>query len=301
MKFLILIAFVFGSSAALAQASDADGEGKSEFKLFTRHWSPTFYSLASVEEDRIQDKGGRLSTYNYFSFHTFLSGPYRFSLRLPFTYGTAGTDDFNGDKNNKQEFLLQDTILEVRNPELTYLPADIGLYWAARVYLPVSKSSRQSGQIARFRNHLSFNKVLTSWLETTVENRYYYSWQSRTSYTMDPRTDEMGFEVTDQVASTKQHEVENWLHLLARFTHRVKAGFTAISEDSFFHHSAANNKNKPPQRLLSVGPTVNFPFSQSVSFIFNIADQVNRDENMHELGQFQAKNVKYILHSFVSF
>lgn len=297
---LLLGIVLIGSCLAFAQ-SDTDGEGKSEFKLFSRHWSPTFYSLASVERDRLEEKGGRLSTYNYFSFHTFLGGPYRFSLRLPFTYGSAGTDDFNGDKNNEQQFLIQDPILEVRNPEFMYVPLDIGMYWAFRVYLPASKSSRQMGQIARFRNHVSFNKVITSWLETTIENRYYYSWQSRTSYKTDPFTDEMGFEVTDATAATKQHEVENWLHIMGKFTPKVKAGVTAITEDSFYHKSAANNKYKAPQRFASVGPSVSFPLNNSVSFIFNYADKVNRDENLHELGQFQAKNTQYILHSFVNF
>lgn len=301
MKYLILIAALLGSSLAFAQASDADGEGKSEFKFFKRSWSPTFYSLASVERDRLEEKGGRLSTYNYFSFHTFLGGPYRFSLRLPFTYGSAGTDDFGGDKNNRQQLLLQDSILEVRNPEFSYVPFDIGMYWAFRVYLPVSHQSRLTGQIARFRNHFSFNKVLTSWLETTVENRYYYTWNTKTVYQMDPFTDEMGFEA-EPVASTKQHEVENWFHLTGRITPKVKAGVVAISEDSFYNKSPANNnKYKAPQRLLSVGPEIGFPLNESVSFIFNYSDQVDRDENLDELGQFKAKNAKYVLHSFVNF
>jgi hypothetical protein len=302
MKFLILLVALMGSSLAFAQAGgDADSEGKSEFKLFSKAWSPTFYSLASAEQDRIESKGGRISTYNYFSFHTFIGGPYRFSLRLPFTFGTAGTDDFNGDKNNKQEFLLQDTILEIRNPELAYIPGDIGLYWAARVYLPVSKQSRNTGQIARFRNHVSFNKMATRWLELTYENRYYYSWQSRTAYELDPFTDEMGFEVADVSAATKQHEVENWLHILGRVAPRVKFGLTAITEDSFYNKSDANNKYKKPQRFASFGPGVHFPFGNSVNFIFSYQDKVDRDENLHELGQFQAKNAQYILHSFVTF
>lgn len=304
MRILFLIGLLY-SSAAFAQLSDADNEGKSELRIFNSRWSPTFYSLASVESDRFHDEGGRLGTYNYFSFHTFIGGPYRFSLRLPFTYGSAGTDDFNGSKPMAQEFLIQDTILEIRNPELTYVPWDIGVYWAGRVYLPVSKHSKLTGQITRFRNHFSLTKMFGPKIEVTAENRYYYTWHSKTAYSAD-FVDEYGFEVNDVAVLNKQHEIENWLHVLYRIKPKWSAGVTAITEDMYYHKSQANGnaqgeKYKPPQRLLHVGPTLKFPLNESVNFVATVSDVVNRSENLHELGQFRAKNVKYVLHSFVNF
>jgi len=299
MKFLLVI-LCLCSLQAFAQ-NDSDGEGKSEMRFLGRTWSPTFYSLASLDGERSTERGGRLSTYNYFSFHSFLTGPYRFSLRLPFTYGSAGTDDFNGEKNNKQELLLQDPILEVRNPTFTYLPWDMQLFWAGRIYLPVSKNSKASGQIARFRNHVAVGKVFNRYLGFEAQNRYYYSWQSRTAYPTT-FTDEYGFEVVDATASTKEHEIENWLTVFFRTTPSSWIGATVQTEDSFYHKSPANNnKYKEPQRFISVGPSASVPLNDSVKFIASYNDKVNREENLAELGQFLTKNTEFVLHSFVNF
>ncbi len=298
MRILITLVLLLFTQFAAAQV-EAEADASSQFKILGRTFNPTFYSLASMETDRANDSGGRLGSYNYVSLHSFLSGGMRFSLRLPFTYGTAGTDRYNGDKNNRQEFQLQDFILEVRNPELAYLPWDMGLYWAFRIYTPNSKFSKQSGQIARFRNHFVVEKVFTSWLAASVEQRYYYSWQSRATYKTS-FTDEYGFEVNDVAASTKQHELEHWVSLWAGKP-KTAGGVAAIFEDTFYNKSTAENKSKAPVRYLSVGPEVKFPLNNKANFILVYADKVNREENMHELGQFLAKNTSLVLHSFISF
>ena len=300
MRILTISAIAFLSSIASAQFSEGDGEGVSTIKTFSRTWTPTFYSLASVETDKFNDSGGRLSTYNYLSLHTFLSGGMRFSLRLPFTYGTAGTDRYNGEKNNPNELQMQDIILEVRNPEFAYLPWDLGLFWAFRGYTPNSKPSKRSGQVARFRNHFVVSKVFSRWFETDIEQRYYYSWQSRATY-KNSFTDEYGFAVTDVASQTKQHEIEHWLALWGKVTPKVGFGLSAIFEDTFYNKSTTENKAKPPQRLLTVGPQARFPLNNKATFILVYGDKVNREENMDELGKFLAKNTEFVLHSFISF
>ena len=108
MRILATIALLLLTQTSLAQTETTETEGTSQLKILGKSWNPTFYSLAGMEFDKATEAGGRVSTYNYFSFHTFLSGGLRFSLRLPFTYGTAGTDRYNGAKNNNQELMIQD-------------------------------------------------------------------------------------------------------------------------------------------------------------------------------------------------
>lgn len=297
MKSFLLLIFAAFSWTSSAQFSEADTEGRSELRVLGKTWSSTFFSLASYETDKA-DQGGRLSTYNYFSFHTFLSGKSRFSLRLPFTYGTAGTDRFNGDKSNPQELEMQDVILEVRNPEFSYLPWDLGLYWAGRLYVPNSKSSKNMGQIARLRNEFILSKAFSSKFAVELDQKFSYFFQSRTTYPISFE-DEYGFTV-NATAQTKRMEVEHRLNLWGKITPRTGVGASLFLEDMYWNKSTAERKAKPGERNIAIGPQVRFPLNDSVSFIFSYSDKVNRDQNLKELGQFKDKNTEFVLNSFVT-
>lgn len=289
---------LFFSIAAQAQFSEPETIGNKSFGVFSRHWYPSFYSLASVETDKAQD-GGRLSTYNYFTFSSYLKGSYKFALRVPFTYATAGSDRFNGEKYNEQEWLLQDTILELRNADMAYIPGDIGLYWAGRVYAPVSKFSRDSGQIARFRNQFVFSKVFNRYFEFDYDQKFNYYFQSRKSYP-NHFEDEYGFPV-DTTSATKQMEYTHWLTVWGKVTPKSGLGWTLKFEDTYWNKSETEQRSRPGERLIGTGPEARFPLNDSVNFIFSYEDSVDRENNYQEFGKFLAKNTQFVLHSFVSF
>lgn len=296
MKFWLALVMIC-SSTAFAQLSDIEKEG-SDFKIFGRNWYPSAFSLASVEMDKTDD-GGRLSTYNYLTFSSHMTGDYRMALRVPFTYGTAGTDRFNGSKPNEQELELQDTILEVKNNEFLYMPWDIGVYFAGRLYLPVSKHSKESGQIARYRNEMIFSKNFTQRWSVDYDQKLNFYMQSRKSYRTQFE-DEYGFPV-DAVSLTKRFEFQHWTTLWARIGAEGGLGWSVKYEDTYWNKSKTENKSRSAEHLMLTGPCARIPFSDYVNFILSYEDKVDVEQNYKELGRFMSKNTQVVLNSFISF
>lgn len=295
---LSLLTLSLLSVNASAQFSVIEYDSGPGFNLLRTHWTPSFFSLANVENDRFEN-GGRLSTYNYLSFSTFVSDSLRFKLRLPFTYGSAGTDRFNGDKANVQELQLQDIILCWQSSNFLLLPLDIGTYWEGRVYLPNSKSSKDSGLITRLRNDIILTKMFSRSWALEYNNKLGYYQQSRRSYPVHFQ-DELGFDV-EATAATKHWDLDHWLNLWARPTSTVSVGWALGEEVTNYNRSATEKKNKPEEHILKTGPTVRFPIGSHATFLLNYSDKVNRSENQPEFGRFLAKNSEVTLLSFITF
>lgn len=297
---LLLLLPLFVSSLAFAQFSVQETDANNKLKLFGKEWSPSFFSLASKETDKMNDEGGRLSTYNYVTFASYLPNGWRLGLRVPFQYNSAGTDRFNGRKMNKSETFLQDIIIGVQDYDAFYLPWDVGVYWEGRVYLPTSKNSKKSGTVAALRNEFILSKKANRWFEVETNSKIKYFIQSNSTY-RNSFEDEDGFNV-EVTSSTKKSEFEHSLRLWAKPTPETGIGIQAQLVDTYWNKSAPDieNKSKPGERLIKLGPEVRFPVTKSANFILSYADVVNRDDNRSELGQFKAKNTEFILFSFIS-
>lgn len=298
MKFLIPFLLLF-SFAAHAQFSVVEYDASNRFTLLGKQWTPSFFNLTSAETEKFNDEGGRLSTYNYFTFATFLESGMRFKLRIPFTYATAGTDRFNGSKQNGQEFDMQDVILNWQDSDMWLLPWDIGNYWEFRVYLPTSKFARDSGKIATVRNEVIFTKMFHRDWGLEYDQKLYYHFQSRTVYP-SRFTNENGFEI-DAVSATKRFEIDHWVNAFYRVTNKVSVGYRLGWEDTWYNKSTAENKVKQPEHLIKTGPGVKFPITSNANFLLSYEDKVNSDTNRAEFGKFLAKNTTWTLLSFVTF
>ena len=298
MKAFILLVSVLFAGAAHAQFSVQETDGSTRLKVLGKTWNTNFFSLASTETDHLSD-GGRISTYNYVTFATYIKNSFRMGLRVPFQYNTAGTDRFNGGKGNKQELMLQDIIVSIQKYDLAYLPWDLGLYWEGRAYAPTSKFSRDTGMITRVRNQFILSKVFNRYMELEYDNKYSYYLQSRTTYSTSFE-DEEGFPVENVAASTKQQVLEQRLQLWGKVTPQFGVGWQLGANDETWNASAENNKNKPVLREWITGPSVRFPLNDNVNFIFVYEDRVDR-EDADELGKFYADNTQFTLLSFVRF
>jgi hypothetical protein len=297
IKCLLILPLLL-SSLAFAQFSVQDQDGVSRFRLLGKSWTPSFYSLTSLETDKTQE-GGRLSTYNYLSLKTFLRGDYRFALRIPFQYNSAGTDRFDGDKVMESEVFLQDIILEVQNYNLLMLPLDVGLYWAGRVYLPTGKYSQRSGQIARLRNDFIFDKVFNRYFEAEYTNKFNYYIQSRSAY-QNSFVDEDGYDV-EAASLTKKAELEHYVTVWGKFNADTGLGWELGATDTYWNRSGALNRSKPGLHQYQMGPNLRFALSEYMNFILQYHDVVDQEANRGEFGRFLAKNTEWILHSFIRF
>jgi hypothetical protein len=287
-KLLLLLPLLF-SSFAFAQFSVQDSvDGKTRMKILGKEWTPSVFSLAVRETDKMNDDGGRLSTYNYVKFATYLPNSMRLSFAVPWQYNSAGTDRFNGGKMNKSETFLQDLLIAVQDYDPFMLPWDMGSYWEGKIYLPTSKNSKKAGTIGAFRNQLNVAKKANRWLEFEAESKIKFFWQSNSTY-KNSFEDEDGFEV-NVVSSTKQNEFEHNLRMWAKPTPETGVGITFQMAEEYWYKSAPDieNKSKPGLKTMSIGPQVRFPI------------KVNRDENRSEFGQFKAKNSEFVLLSFIS-
>lgn len=300
MKSLILISAILFGSMATAQTSVVENDsGSNAYTILGRQLRFSFFSFANVESNKASDEGGRLTTYNYITAATYFNSDYRLAFRVPFNYNTAGTDRFNGEKVNKAEFILQDLILSAQNYNLMYLPADFELYWEGRAYLPTSENSQNTGLITKLRNNFILSRYLNRYFEFEYDQKFSYYIQSKKT-AVARFTDEDGYPV-EAPSATRTAEFENSFRLWGKITPKVSLGAAFQLSDSWFNKSEENGTYKPPARLMALGPQIAFPITTRANFIFAYADQVDRDVNKEELGQFLAKNSNFQLLSFVSF
>lgn len=305
MRILALISGLFIALSAQAQFSVQESDSTNSLSILGGRWNTNFFSLASTETDKMYDDGGRLATYNYFTFSNYVAQDYRFGLRIPFQFNTAGTDRFNRNKVNPTEMFLQDIILSLQNYNILYLPWDLGLYWEGRVYLPTSPHSKKTGLITRLRNQFILSKVFSKHWEIEYDQKFSYYFQSRAAY-RNQFEDADGFMI-DTPSLTKRSELEHWVQVWGKITSKFGIGWKLGGEHTQWNSSQAEARNnedektKAHEHLIKTGPSVRFPLSDSVNFIFTYEDKVNRDKNLSELGQFRAQNTQFTLLSFVRF
>ncbi|MGE4133910.1 MAG: hypothetical protein AB7F86_19900 [Bdellovibrionales bacterium] len=312
MKWACLVALLVSTSAWAQfseQETDSKGDrdsenlsedyGPGQLGLWGRKFDVNLFSLASMETDKANDEGGRLSTYNYVTFSSYVGWNYKFLVRVPFTYGTAGTDRFNGTKTNPEEMELQDIILGARNPELMYLPWDLSLYWAGQIYLPTSKFSRKSKMITRLNNKFIVAKVFSRYFEMDYTQTLDYYHQSQTTY-QNTFQDEAGFERT-ATSNTKRGAFQNSVTAWGKFNPKTGVGWRVSFDDNYYNKSVTEQRERPPSRTIETGPQVRFPFGDYANFILGYSDVVDREGNREELGKFLAKNTQWTLLSFLHF
>ena len=287
------------SPNAFAQFSVQETDGKQKIRFLNTTWNTNFFSLASTEQDILEEGGARVSTYNFFTFATYLPNDLRFAVRVPFQYSTPGQDRFNGERLNDSEFFMHDLILTFQDFNLMYLPWDVGVFWEGRIYLPTSSQSHRQGQIARLRNNFIFSKVLTRVFETEIDHRFNYFIQSRTAFENN-FIDSEGFPVST-MSNTRNFGMQNTFRLWAKVTPQTGIGWQVGHEDTYFHESDFFDRTRLPRRVLRIGPQVRFPISDAINFIVSYQDEVDRDRNKSEFGQFLARNASFQVLSFVRF
>jgi hypothetical protein len=298
MRVLLAFCTLFLSFPATAQFSVAEADGRNRLRLLGRDFNMSFFSFAGIQTDKFNDQGGRIGTYNYMTFATPLS-EFRFAVRLPFQYNTAGTDRLNGSKVNGQEVFLQDIIFGLQKHDAVLLPWDIETYWEGRLYLPTSKYSKQSGMIAHLRNTAIVSKVFNRYLELEYTNHLGYFVQSKAAYRASFE-DADGYEATPTVA-TKQMDLDHWASLWGKVSATTGLGLQFGQEIEWKNEAPENNIPARRSRLLKAGPALRFPVSQNANFIFSYTDKADQDGHTKELGRFLATNTEFSLLSFIRF
>lgn len=179
-----------------------------------RSWTMTLFNITSQEHMTFNKEAtGQRSfdTYTYFSFNKKINEDQKVSLRIPFTFNTAGQNKY-GDHIHS-EFNLQDIHISYAMYDLGYI-GDIDLAGNLKVYLPTGEYSKNSGMIAkvRFETFFDYSIGQYSYISYGVKPDIY--WQSRTAtFNYDTPTFTDGNYRFDPRSTNKLAEIEHYIEL----------------------------------------------------------------------------------------
>ena len=256
-------------------------------------WSWSAFSLASTVQDESDKGGGRLSTYNYLSANYRLPRGRKVSLRLPWTYSTAGYDSYS-ERRQDSEWLFQDPFVSYTIYNLALLPLDIGVFWEGRVYVPMSQWSQDTGMRARFRSDMYFSKLLSPHWEVEYVTKLNYYAQSQ-SVTGHVGVDGSTGRERAYIYNTKKMYLDHWISIWYKWDARRGLGFKLGGEDTWYNESDALSRDG--KREIKFGPQLRWSLSHKANFILSLEQTVGRRKsNPRERSQ-----VQWVLLSFLRF
>jgi hypothetical protein len=235
----LLIASLLVSTSSFAAVLDGDDfVSATSVSGRANDWSLTFFSIASqanMKPGKSTTENRSIDTYDYFSINYKLGNDQKASLRLPFNYNTAGTDEYG--ENQTSNFAMQDIHFVYSNYDLGYID-EVNLSGKVKLYLPTSKVAQETGLITKVRFEgyadYSFNR---SWSMAYIAKPDIY-WQSQTASinTSIPTFDD-GMYVTDPRQTNKQFGLEHYVqvqyYLNQIFQFTTKTGFV----ENWYHSS----------------------------------------------------------------
>lgn len=266
-------------------------------------WVYSAFSLATVAGEDVQKGGASWFAYNYFSAHYRLDFDSKLSFRAPFTYSSAGFDEFNKNENQKQQVNLDDFIVDYTNFNLAFLPGEIEVYYNFRTSLPTSESARAQKKIADFRNEFIFTKGLAARWDLEYWPKFTWFLQTQTAY-----INEGG-----GVSNTKRFQLDHRLTVYYRANQKVNLGWFVGGDDDWYNRSSVNNTSRMRfdrlnEHSLKTGPAVRWSAGKGLNFIANISNVVplwgfadNRKGELSDLGTFKGNQTEFTLLTFLSF
>ncbi|AHZ84886.1 hypothetical protein AB1A81_10815 [Bdellovibrio bacteriovorus] len=238
-KKALALSLVFSCLAPFAQAQEREESMvMSVGDTLRRNWNFTLFNVvsqANMKPGKEQTDGRSQDSYTYISMNYKVNADEKASLRVPFIFNTAGQNEY-GDQV-KSETMLSDVHLVYSMYDLGYI-GDIDLSGNAKVYLPTSEFSQDSGLIAKFRAELYLEYSIGRFSSISYGIKPDYYWQSRTaSFNYDMPQFDDGNYVSDPRQANKQASLEHFLEVVADinkyFSFKPRIGI----EEDWYHSS----------------------------------------------------------------
>ncbi len=299
LLFGLVTASLFFSSHAWSSVSAVE----TTLDADTTYWVNAF-SLASTEAGAAQDGGNSFRAYNYISINRRGSDWGRhWALRLPFSYNTAGFDDFNTDVSQKQKLTLNDVLLDYTISS-TLLPGDIEVFTRYRLEIPTSENSINQRKLGALR----FDMIASHYLTNRFQIEYWpiFTWNMHTQTAYENPN-------TGRATSTLIYELNQRMSLWYRAGSDLFLGFYVGTEDDWYNDTKVNETSRTrfqnfSEHSLKVGPSVRFTVNRNYSFLFNVQNIVplwgfspQRTGRVSDLGQFKPEQTEFVLLSFINF
>lgn len=295
--FIFLIALFFHPLAqANISANETTMNGDSP-------WFFGGFSLAVADAQAYEDGGQGFFAYNYATINYAVAPGQHFSFRIPFTYRTAGYDNF-GERNLNQELLIDDLIVDFTK-SATLLPLDTEVFSRLRYEAPTGKYSRLQKSIGSIRVDLIFSKHLA--------RRFQMEYWPILKWNIHTQTVYENPDIDNNLSHTKRYEIDQRLNLWYVPNAKLAVGAFVGTEDTWLNESPANNTSRQrdgrlAEHTIKVGPSVRYNLNDSVRFLFSISNNVplwgfteERVASTNDIGKFKTEHTDFALLTFLSF
>lgn len=275
-------------------------------------WSVSGFSLISTESDQSYN-GGMLNSYNFVGPNYRISGQERIDLKVAFNANTSGYDRFNGECRQEQGMELADPFFEYKNYNLGFLPGIADIFWYGRVYLPLSKSSRQKQMIGRYRSNMIVTRHFSKEFTAEFRNDVSFFHQSSSTYFGTHPEEDCSLVDNTGPSNTKAWRMDNWLSLWYRVTRNFSMGGSAILREDYYNRTSTYETNRQRFGRLHeitafIGPSIRYTLNENLNFILSFRDRIeysgfreDRQDDLAEFGEFRSRNTELSLLSFIRF
>lgn len=296
----ILLSFLFALLQPCAQASVSANETTMNTDSA---WFYGGFSLAVMDAQNFEDGGQGFFAYNYATINYAIAPGQHFSFRIPFTYRSAGFDNF-GERNLNQELLIDDLIVDFTK-SATLLPWDTEVFSRLRYEAPTGKYSRLQKTIGSLRVDLIFSKHIARGFQMEYWPIARWNMHTQTVYE-NP-------DINNNLSHTKRYELDQRINLWYVPNGKLAVGVFAGTEDVWLNESPANNTsrqrdNRLAEHAIKVGPSVRYNVNQNIRFLFSVSDLVplwgyteDRTGKTSDLGKFKPEHTQFALLTFLNF
>lgn len=254
---------------------------------FRRNWNVTFFSIASVPNmsyGKTQTGDRSLESYNYFGFNYKIDSDNKFSVRIPFSYNSAGQNEYADEVVSTMD--LQDVHFAYTKYDLGYI-GDIDISGNIKIYFPTSEFAQNAKMVTKIRMETYFDYSIGRFSTLTYAVKPDIYWQRQTAYfnSDTPHYDDGSFK-KDPRATTKQYSFEHYLEAVIDinkyFAVKPKAGF---DEDWYY---SSDVESLEGSHVTKVKAGLSLETRPMRGLTFNLGFQ-----NSTTLGSFKGKDAAF--------
>ncbi|MCB0361422.1 MAG: hypothetical protein KDD35_01785 [Bdellovibrionales bacterium] len=271
----------------------------SEQDTLSRKKSPfsfNFFNWTTVDAQAYRQGDARFSSYNFIGIDYRLNYDSKLSFRPVFFLSSSGKNFFGEQVDS--EIDLGDPYLQYSHYNLALLPGDVGLFGAFRLFLPMSKYSKENKTLARTQLRLIMTKPLARGIELSYHSYPSYAFYARrgtTTYFGNPKGNE-------------QAELEHFLELNEAVTTQFALSQRAGITHKWFYDVPSKGIEARRDEFLNLSLMASYSVS-SINFRAGVINDIklreyktaSEEKRKRSLELFREEELQYSLMTYVRF
>lgn len=289
LKKALALTLAFSCLASVSHAQEREESSvMSAGDSYKKNWTATLFSIASVSNmsyGKEQTDTRSLDSYNYIGLNYKIDADTKASVRIPFTYSTAGQNKYGDEVASVMD--LQDVHFAYSKYDLGYI-GNIDISGNVKIYMPTSPYSQASKMVTKLRFEAYFEYSIGRFSSITYGVKPDIYWQRQTAY-FDPETPQYndGNFKKDPRTTTKQYALEHYVEavidLNRMFSLKPKVGF----DEDWAYSSSVEELEGSHRTKLRAGVGLEIRAMKGLTFTAGV-------QNDTTLGSFKGKDVSYM-------